>query len=145
MNTECVFCRIVAGELPATKIYEDSDTLAFMDVSPIVNGHTLVVPKTHYDPITETPLDVLGKLIAVVQKVCRAQFEGLGADGINVTQANGKRAGQIIPHVHFHVIPRFENDEHSWNWTPRKYDSQEEMNGVAERIRLSLKEKGRSG
>lgn len=138
MNTDCIFCKIVAGELPATKVYEDSDTLAFMDIGPIVKGHTLVIPKQHYNPITGTPPEVLQKLIVVVQEIARAQFDSLGADGINVAQANGKVAGQIISHIHFHVIPRFESDGHSWNWTPRKYESNEEMNAFADKIRKAL-------
>ena len=138
MSTDCIFCKIIAGELPATKVYEDSDVLAFMDIGPIVKGHTLVIPKKHYDPITNTPPDVLAKVIAVVQKVAGAQYKGLKADGINVTQANGKLAGQVIPHLHFHVIPRFANDGHHWNWVPKKYDSSEQMQKTAEGIRNAL-------
>ena len=138
MNTDCVFCKIVAGQLPASKVYEDSDTLAFMDIGPVVKGHTLVIPKKHYDPITSTPDAVLHKLISVARKIAQAQVDGLKADGINVTQANGKVAGQIVPHIHFHVIPRFERDSHSWTWSPKKYDSQEEMNETALKIKNSL-------
>lgn len=138
MKHECIFCKIAAGELPATKVYEDEDTLAFMDIGPVVKGHTLVIPKHHYDPITGTPPEVLCKLITVVQKIAQAQYDGLGADGINVTQANGKTAGQIVPHIHFHVIPRFEDDKHSWNWIAGKYDSTEEMNEKAESIKKGL-------
>lgn len=138
MNDDCIFCKIAAGKLSATRVYEDQDTLAFMDIGPVVKGHTLVIPKQHYDPITGTPPEVLQKLILVVQKIVRAQVDGLGADGINVAQANGKVAGQIIPHIHFHVIPRFESDGHSWNWTPRKYDSDEEMNRLGDKIKEAL-------
>ena len=138
MSTDCIFCKIVAGEIPSTKIYEDADVLAFLDIGPIVKGHTLVIPKKHYDPITNTPPDVLAKLIAVVQKVADAQYKGLKADGINVTQANGKTAGQIVPHIHFHVFPRFESDGHHWNWVPRKYDNAGQMQEVAAGIRQAL-------
>lgn len=138
MNADCIFCKIARGELPATKVYEDQDTLAFMDIGPVVKGHTLVIPKQHCNPITGTPAEVLQKLIIVVQKIVRAQFDGLNADGINVTQANGKIAGQIIPHIHFHVIPRFKSNEYSLNWKPGKYDNEEEMQRFAERIRQAL-------
>lgn len=138
MNEECIFCKIIAGQLPCTRIYEDRDVIAFLDIGPVVKGHTLVVPKLHCDPITHTPLDVLQRLIAVVQKIARAQVRGLKADGINVTQANGRSAGQIVPHIHFHVIPRFESDGHHWNWTPRKYENNEEMQSVGDKIRRAL-------
>ena len=107
---DCIFCKIVADKLPAVRVYEDPDTLAFMDIGPIVKGHTLVIPKPHYDPITGTPVEILQQVIAVVQRIVRAQIDGLGAEGINVTQANGALAGQVIPHIHFHVIPRFKKD-----------------------------------
>jgi len=138
MAQECVFCRIVEGALPSTKVYEDEDTLAFMDTGPVVRGHTLVIPKVHVDPITETPPAVLQKLIVVVQRIARAQVKGLGADGINVTQANGRPAGQVVPHIHFHVIPRFASDGHSWNWRAGKYESAEQMSGYADRIAAAL-------
>ncbi|MFC1497111.1 HIT family protein [Verrucomicrobiota bacterium] len=138
MNPDCIFCKISAGELPSAKVYEDEDTLAFMDIGPVVKGHTLVIPKKHYDPITGTPPETLQKLIMVVQKIAQAQYDGLGANGINVTQANGKVAGQVVPHIHFHVIPRFEKDGHKWNWTPREYNSQDEMKLMAKKIEDSL-------
>lgn len=138
MSTHCVFCSIVKGEIPATKVYEDEDVLAFMDIGPVVKGHTLVIPKNHHNPITDTPVPVLQKLIAVVQRIARAQFAGLEADGINVSQANGQTAGQVVPHIHFHVIPRFAADGHHWNWTPHKYDTPAEMQSYADRIRQSL-------
>jgi histidine triad (HIT) family protein len=138
MSANCIFCEIVKGNIPCTKVYEDSEVLAFMDIGPVVKGHTLVIPKTHHNPITETPVPILQKLIAVVQQVARAQITGLGADGVNVSQANGKAAGQIVPHLHFHVIPRFSTDGHHWNWTPREYTDSGEMSAFADRIRQSF-------
>jgi len=139
MDSDCIFCKIVAGELPCTKVYEDNDVLAFMDIGPVVKGHTLVIPKQHHDPITNTPTELLQKLIAVVKKVAQAQVCGLKADGINVTQANGEPAGQVVPHIHFHVIPRFNTDGYSFNWVPGEYDSFDEMSGFAEKIEGSLR------
>lgn len=138
MSADCIFCKIVQGAVPSTRIYEDDDTLAFMDIGPVVKGHALVIPKKHYDPITDTPPEVLQKLIVVVQKIARAQIKGLGANGVNVGQANGRVAGQVVPHVHFHVIPRFEQDGHSFTWVPRKYDDQQEMADFAGKITHSL-------
>jgi len=139
MNTDCIFCKIVRGELPAVKVYEDADTLAFLDIGPVVPGHTLVVPKTHHDPLMQTPPEVLQRLILVVKRIAQAQTAGLGAAGINVSQANGRLAGQIIPHIHFHVIPRFESDGHHWNWAPGKYGSPEEMQDYAQRIATAVR------
>jgi len=138
MNSECVFCKIVDGALPCAKVYEDEDILAFMDIGPIIKGHTLVIPKQHVDPITEVPDELLGRLILMVRKIAGAQLKGLEADGINVTQANGTVAGQVVPHLHFHVIPRFTNDQHSWNWKAGSYETAEEMNSVAAAIRSGL-------
>lgn len=138
MSADCIFCMIAAGELPATTIYEDADVLAFMDIGPIVKGHALVIPRAHHATIHDTPDAVLSKVIAVVRRVARAQAEGLQADGVNVTQANGKVAGQVVNHIHFHVIPRFTDDHHSWNWTPRTYEDPEEMGALAARIRTAL-------
>lgn len=139
MSQDCVFCKIVAGELPCTKIYEDDDILAFMDIGPVVKGHALVIPKDHFDPITNTPPEMLEKIIKVVQQVAEAQYDGLGADGVNVSQANGEVAGQIVPHIHFHVIPRFTDDAHSWNWKAGKYESQEEIQEKADKIISGLR------
>jgi len=138
MSSDCIFCRIVAGEIPSTRIYEDDDTLVFMDIGPVVKGHALVIPKKHFDPITGTPDAVLAGLIKVVKAVAQAQVRGLKADGINVTQANGRVAGQVVPHIHFHVIPRFSDDHHSWNWKQSKYDSSAEMEETAARIRAAF-------
>ncbi len=138
MSEECIFCKIVAGEIPSTRVYEDDDILAFMDIGPIIKGHTLVIPKAHSNRVTDTSAEVLQKIIVVVQKVARAQIAGLGADGVNVTQANGSVAGQVVPHIHFHVIPRFEGDGHRWNWAAKSYDSPEETESFASRIRDAL-------
>jgi histidine triad (HIT) family protein len=137
-ETDCIFCKIVAGAIPSVKLYEDDHVLSFMDIGPVIKGHALVIPKAHYNPLMETPVDVLGQLIAVVRRVARAQMIGLEADGINVTQANGACAGQVVPHIHFHVIPRFNRDGHHWNWDAKRYDSHEEMRTYADRILAGL-------
>ena len=138
MSTNCIFCRIVAGELPAVKVHEDGETLAFMDIGPIIKGHTLVIPKQHFDPLTATPEPVLAKLMGVVKKIAQAQMNGLQADGVNVMQANGAAAGQMVPHLHFHVIPRFATDGHRWNWAAKKYTDSEEMQKLAAIIKAAL-------
>ena len=138
MESDCVFCRIISGEMPCTKVYEDANILAFLDIAPVVRGHTLVIPKAHTESILDTPAGVLEKLIAVVQRIAVAQIRGLDADGVNVTQANGTIAGQVVPHIHFHAIPRFSNDGHSWNWRQLEYDDPAEMTVLAKRMREAL-------
>lgn len=135
-----IFEKIVNREIPATIVYEDDDTLAFMDMGPIVKGHTLVIPKNCYNSITETPDDVLAKLIQVAKRIAAAQMQSLGADGVNIMQNNGEAAGQVVPHIHIHVIPRFKNDGHHWNWNAKSYESPEEMEDLAEKIREGLAE-----
>ena len=138
MSANCLFCRIVTGEIPSTRVYEDADTLAFMDIGPIIKGHTLVIPKKHYDPITQTPEDVLAKVMVVVRKIAQAQVNGLKADGVNVLNANGEAAGQQVPHIHFHVVPRFKTDGHHWNWAAKKYEDPAEMKKLADAIKTAL-------
>ncbi len=135
---DCIFCGIVAGRLPSTKLYEDDEVLAFMDIGPIVKGHALVIPKAHYDPVTAVPPALLGHLIQVAQQVAGAQVKAFNADGVNLFQANGDAAGQVVPHVHFHVIPRFNDDGHSWNWHAHMYTGLEEMQTFADRIKRQL-------
>lgn len=138
MSHDCIFCKIIKGDIPCTRIYEDPDVLVFMDIGPVVKGHALVIPKAHHNPLMDTPPEVLQKLITVVRKVARAQEKALDADGINVSQANGAAAGQVVPHIHFHVIPRFTTDGYHGNWVPKQYDSPAEMESFANRIRNAL-------
>ena len=138
MSDDCGFCKIVAGKIPSTKIYEDDAVLAVMDIGPIVKGHVLVIPKAHHDPLTQVPAPLLARVIKVVQRVAAAQLAGLRADGVNVHQANGGAAGQVVPHVHFHVIPRFHSDGHRWNWKAQAYADMAEASALADRIREAL-------
>ncbi len=138
--SDCVFCKIAAGELPSTKVYEDDNVLAFMDIAPIVKGHTLVIPKRHCDSLSDVPLDLLEKLIAISQRVMKAQMSELGADGVNIHQSNGAVAGQVVPHIHFHVVPRFAGDGHSWNWRSQSYDDLSEAQMLADRMAGGMSE-----
>lgn len=138
MSEDCIFCKIIRGELPCTKVYEDDCVLAFLDIGPIIKGHTLVIPRQHVDSLTAVPTAALHRVIDVVQRVAAAQLAGLGADGVNITQANGEVAGQVVPHMHVHVIPRFAGDGHSWNWNAKSYDDTDEMAAIAARIRTQL-------
>ena len=138
MSHDCVFCKIVKGEIPATRLYEDPDVLAFMDIGPVVKGHALVIPKAHHNPMMDAPPEILQKLITVVQRIAKAQMKGLQADGINISQANGSVAGQMVPHIHFHVIPRFAAEGIHRNWSPKQYDSPQELESIAKQIRQAI-------
>ncbi len=133
--SDCLFCKIIAGEIPSTVVYEDEEVVVFMDIGPIIKGHALVVSREHYDPVTETPDVILAKLHTVAKRIAAAQMNGLGADGVNIMQNNGKAAGQEVPHVHVHVIPRYSDDGHHWNWAAKKYEDLEEMADLAEKMR----------
>lgn len=133
---ECIFCKIVAGELPGHKIYENENVLAFLDIAPVSPGHTLVITKKHYVNFEDTPEEELGNLIKAVKKIGLAIKDSLGVSGYNVTENNDPVAGQIIPHIHFHVIPRNENDGLKL-WPQGKY-GQGEAGEVAGKIKREL-------
>jgi histidine triad (HIT) family protein len=124
----------VAKEIPATIVYENEEVMVFMDIGPIIKGHALVIPKKHYDPVTETPNEVLTALHLTAKRVAEAQMNAFGADGVNILQNNGKAAGQVVPHIHIHVIPRFVDDGHHWNWNAKKYEDFDEMKKLAEKL-----------
>ena len=136
--SDCIFCKIVEKEIPATIVHEDDDVLVFMDIGPIIKGHVLVISKKHYDPVTETPDDLLAKLHITAKRIAQAQMNGFGADGVNIIQNNGTAAGQEVPHIHVHVIPRFSDDGHHWNWNAKKYDDFDEMKTLAHKLREQL-------
>lgn len=102
------FARILRGELPATRVYEDAETLAIMDIMPRCEGHTLVIPKAPVRNLIDAPPAVLAACLATVQKVARAQMKGLGATGITLNQYNESAGGQVVFHLHYHVLPRFD-------------------------------------
>jgi len=104
---ECLFCKIVKKEIPAEVIYDDADFISFLDINPRNPGHALVIPKKHYETILDMPEREIGDLMLMVRKIAAAVKETMKADGISVGQSNGRAAGQVIPHVHFHVIPRY--------------------------------------
>jgi len=130
---DCIFCKIIEGELPSYKIYEDKRIISFLDINPINKGHLLVLPKEHYLNLDDTPPDLLKELIDKVQKLSKILTEAVGVKGFNVMVNSGKVAGQMVDHIHFHIIPRLENDNlHPW---PGKNLSDEEMKRTAESIK----------
>ena len=133
----CIFCKIVKGEIPCTKIYEDEDLLAFLDIAPVNIGHSLVVPKEHYVNIYETPEEMVAKMMKAAKKISYAIKDGLGADGINVTMNNDSAAGQVVLHSHIHIIPRITNDGFGLWHGKRPYEDGEKET-VAQKIISSI-------
>ena len=121
----CVFCKIVAGEIPAYKVYEDDKILAFLDAQPINFGHTLIIPKKHYQSLEEIPEEELESLILVAKKLGAIFKANLKIEGYNLSLNNGKVAGQEVPHLHFHLIPRYADDGYI-PWSRKKYGPGEE-------------------
>ncbi|MCH7477502.1 MAG: HIT family protein [SAR324 cluster bacterium] len=107
---DCIFCKIIAGDIPSIKVFEDGNTVAFMDINPLSEGHLLVVPKKHFTSLFDADDDSLAQTFSVVRKLAVALQKALGIDSLNLLQANGRWAAQSVPHFHFHVIPRREND-----------------------------------
>ena len=105
--SDCIFCQIVEGQIPSHKVYEDDDVLAFLDISQTTKGHTLVVPKKHYDNFLACPKDIMHKVMDVAQRIGQAQIMVLGAKGINILSNVNREAGQTVMHFHVHVIPRY--------------------------------------
>jgi len=129
----CIFCRIVAGEIPSSKLYEDQDVLAFMDINPINPGHALVIPKKHFESLLDASPAEVAKVAAKLPELARAVKAATGADGVNVFQANGAVAGQTVPHLHFHIIPRHKAEGFTFGWRQQKY-APGEMQKMHERI-----------
>jgi len=129
----CIFCKIAGKSLSAKVVYEDDKTMAFLDANPLSKGHTLVIPKEHYENIFDIPMDILQHLIAVAQAVAKELKKRLKADGINVLQSNGKAAHQEVMHFHLHLIPRYEGD--GINAWPQSEYKEEDMNSVFELLK----------
>ena len=108
---DCIFCKIVKGEIPSVKVYEDEDVLAFLDISQTTKGHTLVIPKAHYQNFLATPKKIMHLVYDVAQRIGQAQISVLGAKGVNILTNVNKEAGQSVFHFHVHVIPRYISDE----------------------------------
>ena len=110
MKNDCVFCAIAAGEIPCFKVYEDELALAYLDINPFSEGHTLVIPKAHTTGLLDTPEETLAALLARVKKVAAHLKTALGCDGFHILQNNGAAAGQTVGHIHFHIVPRRNGD-----------------------------------
>jgi histidine triad (HIT) family protein len=135
--SECVFCRIISGDIPSTRIYEDDEIVAFMDINPANPGHALVVPKRHFRNLFDIDEEMAAKVMRVATKIAKAVKKAINPDGVNLFQASEKAAFQTVFHFHMHVIPRWEEDGLVEPWEPKKGDI-EEIGRVAEKIRGCL-------
>ena len=134
---ECLFCKMAAGLIPVNKIYEDDNVFAFLDIGPISDGHTLIIPKKHYENIHSCPADLLAQVASCFGKIADAVMVAMNSDGYNVLCNNGKAAGQVVDHLHFHIIPRKIGDGVFNKWPSYKYD-QGQIEKIAEMIRKNL-------
>lgn len=137
--SDCQFCDIAAGEAPATRLYEDESVVVFLDIAPVTDGHTLVVPKNHYETLTDMPPETAGDLFERVRVVAGAVEAAFDPDGLNIVQANGEAAGQEVFHAHVHVLPRYENDDVQVRW-PAGELTESKASEVATAIRAELPE-----
>ncbi|MFW5730033.1 MAG: HIT family protein [Desulfonatronovibrionaceae bacterium] len=135
---DCIFCRILEGRIPCSRVLENEHVLAFLDIAPVVKGHTLVIPREHVVNILDMPPHLAGQVYIAVQQVGNALMKGLGAEGFNLGMNNFKAAGQLVMHAHFHLIPRFSGDGLKL-WPQHSYENDQEMNQVLERIRSGFK------
>ena len=133
-DPDCLFCKIIAGELPAQIVAEDERTVAFMDINPGTRGHLLVVPREHSAGVLETAPEDLQATILTAQRMARQVTERLGADGVNLLNCCGSAAWQTVFHVHVHVIPRYADDPLRLPWVPAPGDA-DEIAAVADELR----------
>ena len=132
MTEHCVFCRLAKKEAPASYIYEDKEVAAFLDMNPINEGHTLVIPKNHYENIYEIPEEKVAHLFRIVKKIAHAVKKGVNAEGISIIQNNEKAAGQIVFHLHVHIVPRYGKPK---SCRPREICESSKLDNVAAKIR----------
>jgi histidine triad (HIT) family protein len=132
---DCLFCKMVAGQIPVTKIYEDDVVLSFLDIGPVSNGHALVISKRHFEKLHDCPSELLGKVCSRLGKIAAAIVKAMNSDGYNVLCNNGRAAGQLVGHLHFHIIPRNSGDGIFDHWPAFKYEK-----GKIEQIAAKIRE-----
>ncbi len=134
---ECIFCKIVSGQIPSETVHEDDEVLVFLDIKAIAPGHILVIPKTHADDFSSASRESITASMLIAQRMGRALMQALGAGGFTIGVNNGRAAGQLVDHLHVHVIPRFEGDglEH---WPGKTYQDGE-MAKIGQKLREALR------
>jgi histidine triad (HIT) family protein len=135
-GTDCIFCKIVGGELPSYKVYENEHILAFLDIHPVNAGHTLIVPKRHSTNIFDIATDDWAAMSEAVRVLAVGIEKGVGADGVNIAMNNREHAGQVVNHAHVHVIPRFKGD--GLKLMPQRTYKEKEAETTLEKIVTAL-------
>jgi len=136
-NETCIFCKIIKKEIPHNKIYEDKNVIAFLDAFPVNKGHTLILPKKHFKNIYEIPEKTLWEVMKLAKKLSITIKKTMKADGINVYMNNEEAAGQVIDHLHVHIIPRIKGDGYGY-WKNKKSYTDKEMSQVTKKIIRAL-------
>lgn len=136
-DSSCIFCKIVAGQIPCFKLYEDVTTISFMDINPVNPGHALAVAKGHWPTVDAIPADVLANVARTAQRIAKAVMKELKPHGVNLLQANGEGAGQSVPHLHIHIMPRRAGDGLILNWQPKPGDMKE-IEAVHKRLKAAM-------
>jgi diadenosine tetraphosphate (Ap4A) HIT family hydrolase len=137
MVENCPFCKIAQGNASASVVYENTNVLSFMDLHPIREGHTLVVCREHWENLYEVPEEILKEMILVVKRVAVAVKKAVGADGIQIVENNGRCAGQVVMHIHFHVIPAFSKPRKSGRFG-RVMENRKVLDEIAQKIKENL-------
>jgi histidine triad (HIT) family protein len=143
IKKQCIFCRVLNGEIPTYPIWEDDKMFATLEIQPANPGHVLVFPKEHFSVLPQMPDDLVAHMFKVVKQISSVVFEVTGAEGVEIRQRNGQAAGQMIPHVHVHIIPRFQKDGVPTDWEPQKLAEEEfkkiqtALASVAKQINIS--------
>lgn len=122
---DCIFCKIIKKEIPASVIYGDKNVISFLDIMPANKGHCLVIPKKHYETLLDISNEDLIELIKIVKKIAKALSLSIGNGAYNIVMNNGKEAGQLVQHAHIHLIPRFKGDRLRLSWSHKKYKDKE--------------------
>jgi len=136
-DPDCIFCKIIGGEIPCFKLYENDHTLSFMDINPASEGHALVIPKEHAADVHAVSEDAIMNTVITAKKIAAAVDRTLNPDGLNLLQCNGPAAAQSVFHFHMHVLPRRDGDELKLNWGLKPGDM-DAIGKLAERIRSNL-------
>lgn len=134
-DSDCIFCKIAQGAIPALRVWETDACLAFLDVAPLAPGHVLLIPKQHYQDIRDIPADVLGSLTSQLPALAAAIVCATNATGLNLLQNTGRSSGQAVFHLHFHLIPRTEGDGLGYRWNAGDYEA-----GQAEQVQAGIRE-----